>query len=360
MNDKHALKETLLIAAFADNKEALAAWQRWERSSNWQGHVDFGAYLLLPRIYHNLGGGSVQDELFGRLKGVIRQNWVTNTGSLSMIKALVIGSNLPAERLWILPPLSLLSQDRSTALGARDATIWLPRRSDLTTFAADMRTAGWLTPDKQIPDWCMPGFSAAASFLRWEHAKYGTLQVRWPGGDSDTPVEWRPRNNGTETSLAGERPYCLCTPDTVRYLMLAPDLGSSFERCSRALLYLWHNGNQEGWQCLLQLLQACSSPYLGTVRQLAPEEIVLELQTRPDLSPKELTPDGSARRPFFQKQHEHWHAFNKDLGGDTGITQSLVSMPGYLMGKWSLTHPAEIPRRLLKGILSDFRYRLKK
>jgi len=360
VNDKHALKETLLIAAFAGKKEALAAWQRWERNSNWQSHVDFDAYLLLPRVYHNLGGDSVHDELFGRLKGIIRQNWVTNTHSLSMVKALVNGSKLPAERLWILPPLSLLSQDRSTALRAKGATLWLPQKRDLPSFAVDMRATGWLMSDKHIPDWCMPGFSSAASSLSWEHARYGSLRVCWPGGDSDATVEWHPQNNGTETSLAGERLHCLSPSDTVRYLILAPELGSGFERCSRALLYLWHNGNREGWQNLLQLLQAGSSPYLGTVRQLVPEEISIELEPQPAMAPEEPTQDDSARRPFFQKQYEHWHAFHNDLGGDTGILQSLVSMPGYLMGRWSLTHPAKIPRRLLQGILSDYRHRSKK
>jgi hypothetical protein len=359
VNDEHALKESLLIAAFAGKKDARAAWHRWEHGSGWQSHVDFDSYLLLPRIYHNLGGDSVEDELFGRLKGVIRQNWVTNTSSLRMVKSLIDSSRLPAEFLWVLPPLSLLSQDRSTALSDRAPAVWLPRKSDLPSFAADMRTAGWRMSAKRIPDWCMSGFLAAASSLDWEHSRHGVLQVRWHCGYSDTPIAWHPQNNATEASLADQQVYCLCASDTVRYLILAPGMGSAFERCSRAILYLWHNDNREGWQCLMQLLQAESSPYLGTVRRLAPKEIGSELQAQPDMAPEFPAQGVSARLPFFRKQYEHWHSFHKDLGSDTGIIQSLIAMPGYLMGKWNLAHPAEIPRRLAQGILSDYRHRSK-
>ena len=53
------LGQTLLLAAFAPRDEALAAWDLWERSSNWQDHVEFDAYLLL------LGSVGAQQQLAG-------------------------------------------------------------------------------------------------------------------------------------------------------------------------------------------------------------------------------------------------------------------------------------------------------
>ena len=351
------LGQTLLLAAFAPRDEALAAWDLWERSSNWQDHVEFDAYLLLPQVYHNLGSGAVEDALFSRLKGIIRQNWVANSHRLALLKAILNCSTLPVRHLIVLPPLSSLSDDRSTAFSNENAAIWLPHRQDLPELIAKLSATGWLIPDRHIPRWSLHGFVAAATSLALQHPKHGALELKWPGGEYASGADWQPLREGVQANFAGCVACCLTAEDTVRYLLLAPGLGSAFRRCARALLYLRQPEHEAGWRQLLQLLQTCSSPLLESVRMLAPQTKAMQ---EPTAILRRTTTQNSPRLPVFRKQLQHWKRFQNDLGDNTGTAQMLAALPGYLMGKWELNRPSQIPGRLLIGVMSDFRYRLRK
>jgi len=361
MNSNAVLQQTLLTAAFAARDEALSAWRHWERDSDWQVHVDFDSYLLLPRVYHNLGKGdaegSVEDALFGRLKGVIRQNWVNNTRRLAMLKALTDSNSLPPEHLLLLPPFSLIYQDRSTAFSHELPALWLPHRSDLPLLTQGLREGGWVTPGKHIPQWCLDGFAAATSSLTWEHSEHGLLRIDWAASGDDTP--WQP-GGGCMTMALGDLPlHGLCPADTVGYLLLAPGLGSPFRRCARAMLYLQNTGNEESWRRLLKELHAEASPLLAAAIALSPPGIPRAVATEdtPSAEPPYSAVAGSGRLPFFQKQRQHWHGLRDDMGVGAGTLKTLQALPGYLMGKWDLAQLAQLPGRLLRGLLSDFRHR---
>jgi len=358
MSSNAALQQTLLTAAFAARDEALPAWRCWERDSDWQVHVDFDSYLLLPRVYHNLSKsgveGSVEDALFGRLKGIIRQNWVNNTRHLAMLKALTDSNSLPPEHLLLLPPFSLICQDRSIAFNHELPALWLPHRSDLPHLTRDLREGGWITPGKHIPQWCLNGFAAAASSLTWEHSEHSLLRIDWAVSGDDAP--WQPGDNYTTVSLGDLRFHGFCPADTVSYLLLAPGLGSPFRRCAQAMLYLQNTGSEEGWRRLLKQLHAEASPLLAAAIALSPPGA----KTIEDTPGTELpcpVVAGSGRQPFFRKQRQHWLGLRDDVGVEAGTLKVLQALPGYLMGKWGLAQLAQIPRRLLRGLLSDYRHR---
>lgn len=355
MKPEPDLQQALLTAAFADREDALLAWRSWEQGSDWQTHVDFDSYLLLPRVYHNLGSGSVDDALFSRLKGIIRQNWVANTRRLVMLRKLAEGHSLAPQQLLLLPPISLISQDRSSAFANDAPGLWLRDSRLLRQLVADLFQGGWCTPGRHIPGWCLGGFSAAASSLDLVHPEHGQLRLLWSTRQDACTEAWHPRGGSAQVYLGDSRWHTLLPEDTVRYLLLAPDQGLTFRRCARALLYLQSTGDISGWQFLLRQLQP--GPLLDTARKLAPPGAVAPGGSTAAPAQGISTATPPVRLPFFHKQRQHWSGFRADLGADTGTFSALCSLPGYLMGKWGLSHPGQIPGRLLRGLRSDVQHR---
>src|SRR4051812_21498162 len=69
--------EFLIKAAVEDGDQAIAAWGEWKRrrSLDEAGHA---AFLILPLVYRNLTGLSLQDPELGRIRGVYRFTWSRN------------------------------------------------------------------------------------------------------------------------------------------------------------------------------------------------------------------------------------------------------------------------------------------
>jgi hypothetical protein len=116
MNQAADLQAQLLLAAFAEPHRAVPAWARWGAESGWEQHVDFDSFLLLPRVYHNLGGHGIDDALFRRLKGVVKRNWAANAATLAALGRVAEVLQQTGVAAALLPPCSLLLRDRSTAL----------------------------------------------------------------------------------------------------------------------------------------------------------------------------------------------------------------------------------------------------
>ncbi len=143
MSDPVSLQAQLLLAAFAQPHRAVPAWAQWRADSGWQHHLDFDAYLLLPRVYHNLGGRGVDDALFRRLKGVVKRNWAANAATLAALGRVAGVLDTSCIVAVLLPPCSLLLRDRSTALEPATPIAYRMARKDAQGVIRLLCAAGW-------------------------------------------------------------------------------------------------------------------------------------------------------------------------------------------------------------------------
>jgi len=351
-----ALRGELVVAAFGELPAALDAWQRWREGSDWQRHVDFESFLLLPRVYRNLGGQSVEDELHSRLRGVIRRNWAANTRRIARLRPLLSLVEAVANGAVLPPPHALLCDDASAAFTAEHPRLWFPARAGALELAHALLHCGWQCSEQGVPAWCLAGYAAASGSLTL--AQGGELiELHWADGDEGVPDGQRSADDFVTRTLAGAELRCFGPRGTVRYLLHGPGQGPAFRRVARVLLYLERHGDPDAWRCLLRFLDESGGSWAAAVRELAPVAVGGTPARTPPAAATPCRPAASNRLPFLQQQRHHWRRYRNALGGQAGTTAALAQLPGYLMGRWKLSKPVEIPGRLLRGLVSDWRYR---
>ncbi len=77
----------LLTAALQPEKEALKAWDEWQKQSDWKGSsLDGASYRLLPLVYKNIKSSEQEVAGLPRLKGLYRRAWYENARLLHSVQ----------------------------------------------------------------------------------------------------------------------------------------------------------------------------------------------------------------------------------------------------------------------------------
>ncbi len=350
MSGSISLQAQLLLAAFAEPHRAVPAWARWRAESGWEHHMDFDAYLLLPRVYHNLGGRGVDDALFRRLKGVVKRNWAANTATLSALGRVAGVLDRSGMEAVLLPPCSLLLRDRSTALEPATPIAYRMSRKDAQGASRLLGAAGWRCVAHGVPRWSLPGYIAATSCMRLRDHDGITLHLQWAEAPQSVDA------GEVSHELHGRAMRSLDTVQSIRFLIVGQGMGSDFCRLSRALLLLEKAPEDDGWRCLLALLQLRNSPFVDTVASLSPVRAMSgasagEREAR--YSGPELTGSSDASVMTFRGRiARRWQRYRGELGAAISTGRAIVYLPGYLMGKWDVQQVSEILPRSLR----TFRY----
>ncbi|MEZ5573718.1 MAG: hypothetical protein R3E64_17125 [Halioglobus sp.] len=339
MSKRLELQSLLLLAAFAEPSRALDAWRLWHSQSQWENAVDFDAYLLLPQVYHNLGGRGVEDALFKRLKGVVKRNWLANTATLAAISriAQVLQANAIASVL--LPPHAQLLDDRSMAMQPGAVIAYRIDRSDAQFAVWLLHAQGWRSAKFSVPYWCLPGFIAATNSLRL-NADDLALDLQWfESGQQDS--------HGTASRLFhGQTISTLGTVATIRLLLTAADMGSELVRVTRALLLLHKTSDHAGWRCLLQLLRERESGFADLVASFSPVPAMYSVVTvckEEAVHKREFhAANDTPATTLWMHYRLRWKAYRAALGDDFSCAAAIRCLPGYLMGKWSLHRLREV------------------
>lgn len=350
MSDPVGLQRDLLLAAFAAPSQALPAWARWQSASGWERHLDFESYLLLPRVYHNLGGRGVDDALYTRLKGVVKRNWAANAATLAVIARIAEILQTKGIASELLPPCALLLSDRSAALAAGTPIAYRIARGDAPNVIALLRDAGWRCIADGVPRWSLPGYIAAVDRIELRDAGETALDLRWTGpldrADGDSAFR---ELRGCTIRMPGAR-------SGVGLLLDDAGAGSELGRLSRALLLLEKAPDAGGWRHLTLWLQQRGSPFLDTVSVLSPA-----VATPDDSVPESQADSVEARGNAATEDHNltfigrlatPWRTYCNALGEQTSLPQALQCLPGYLTGKWRLRHAGE----LLPAVYRSLRY----
>lgn len=141
----------LLNAAFLRHDDAIAAWERWRVGVDWEGHLDHTSFALLPMVYRNLSRLGVEDPLFPRFKGIIRQAWLANQRWVAQIEPTLAACADAGVQVMILPPTLRLLLDKSAVMNREEPLCWAVRAAQAEPALRCLLGIGWRSHEVRLP-----------------------------------------------------------------------------------------------------------------------------------------------------------------------------------------------------------------
>lgn len=345
----HPLETDLLSAAFLPHPDARVAWRRWRDSIDWDRHIDPEAFALLPAVYRNLQGLGADDPLFPRFKGIARQGWLANQRRIVGLKDTLEECARNGVDLLLLPPVSRWLHDPSAILGQRHYLQWAVRPGQAEQAIRCFLRVGWRVAGVRLPPRLIPGYVLGTRHLRLEssagEAATLTWGLEWWFG-ARTGEAWR----RASSRRLGKQPVLgLDRTDALEFSLRHPS-GSGLGQVADMLVIAAEPGAID-WRRLdsdlerhplpqaREALLAPLQPFFDALG--APPGLARrcgEAPPPPLQAPTPSTPLGRCR--------QDWDNYRRAWGAGYRPATAWVQLPGYLMARWRLADPWQIPKGL--------------
>lgn len=352
----------LLLAAFGEEGAAWSAWERWRGLIDWDEHLDFDSFSLLPRIYRNLKALGTTDPLFPKIKGIARQAWVSNQYWKKELEESLADCLDQGVEILFLPPTRTTLLDPETVANHRLPISCAVRPEQAELAMQVLRRSEWKTAEVRLPLWSAKGYVRGGSYLAWERPQGRKLSLHWDLGrllaDDDDNI--RARSVGVP--LVRRTGLCLDDTDALAWSMLQNPGTSPFGRAI-AVLAAAANGNVD-WPRLQSLIARNEiwSP-AGLANFMAEIRPFWERWGAPTgfLAPDKLVRFGetleSVPTPLRKRAAKDWRAFVETSGCRHAPAAALAQLPGYLMGRWRSSRLSDLPGGLWRWIRYDTKKR---
>ena len=352
----------LLLAAFGEEGAAWGAWERWRGLIDWDEHLDFDSFSLLPYIYHNLKASGATDPMFPKIKGIVRQAWVSNQYwkkelEDSLAECLDQGVEilfLPPTRTTLLDPETVANHQLPISCAVH------PEQAEIAIQV--LRRSEWKMAEVRLPFWSAKGYVRGGSYLAWERPQGRKLTLHWDLGrllaNNDDNI-WA-RSVGVP--LVRQTVLCLDDTDALAWSMLQNPETSPFGRVI-AVLAAAVDGNLD-WPRLQSLIARNESgPPAGLADFMSEIGPYLERWGAPagffalDEFFRFRETLESVPTPLRKRAAEDWRAFVEASGCRHAPAATLAQLPGYLMGRWQSHRLSDLPGGLWRWIRNDTKKR---
>jgi hypothetical protein len=332
----------LLTAAFGDDEQAIAAWQRWRAEIDWDEHIDHTSFRLLPRACRRLRRLGFEDPIFPRCKGIERQAWLSNQRLLSTWKPTLQHLAEAKIESLLLPPAWALAWDRATVLDHGKPIAWAidPEHAERTIRL--MLAMGWYLKHARVPAWCLRGYIAGTNHLLLHPPGDGLpWLLNW------SLDHWRPwrefRTAAQPRELAGHSVLVLTPEHALGYLLWQPVAWQAYGLLAEVLTIVeareisdWlgdipipARGFPNGWDELLDRAGTLLRD-IGLPQSFGRAESFLH-------------PPASTRRGAISRLLSDWRTYESVIGGNSVIGERLQQLPGYLMSRWQIDRISRLP-----------------
>lgn len=344
------LEIDLLKAAFQANSDAIAAWERWRDSVDWDGPIDPGAFVLLPRIWRNLQAIGFDDPLFPRFKGIARQAWVGNQHRKSTIGSWVTAT--PSVEFMAVPPTSLLFADAGAVTSQGRWFHFAVRPSQAAFAVRSLLNGGWKTTGLRLPNSLIEGYVLGASHILLALSDTDTLTLTWRlehlFGDRADEI-W---SDSDTIPLSGHSVRSLCRTDTVTFMLRQPVSDDPFRWVSNVLSAA---SAPVEWPRVLRSLamrplsHECSD-LLPTLTRFLDGGHSSTTSWRWPVVPSGHVPAAQPMRSPWRRWSPDWATYRSAWGNDYRLTKAIVQLPGYLMGRWGVSSLGGLPRGVARWL----------
>lgn len=349
-------QQALLSAAVQQHPDAITAWQQWRDSIDWQDHLEHDEYALLPLIYRNLRRLKFEEPLLPRFKGVIRHSWLNNQRSIAELRETLTNCAHDQIELLILPPTQQLILDNSAVINWQQPLNWAVHPDQAEPAIRCLLRSGWHSAKVDIPHWSLGGYVSGTRHLLLQHDNQQLLMLSWGlewWFDQRVAAVWQ---RAGHHQLAQLPVRCLDPTDGLEFELRQPMANNPFGRIANLLIFAataqsfdWSRLSEDirhrplavEWSTALTLLQ----PLLN--QWGAPTNLHNWCTATP--APADQTdPQPAASR--LKRFHTDWQSYRLTVGNRYTLVSSLIQLPGYLMGRWQLTHWTRLGRGLLSWI----------
>ncbi|MFO1429886.1 MAG: hypothetical protein U1F76_07060 [Candidatus Competibacteraceae bacterium] len=348
------LQVDLLRAAFLRHPDALPAWRRWRDSIAWNQYVDPEVFALLPVVYRNLHGLGADDPLFPRFKGIARQAWLANQRWIAELQDTLVRCAEEGVELLALPPTQQLLGDPAVVQSYRRQLALAVRPEQAERAVRCLLHSGWRAARVQLPSGLVAGYVRGTRYLLLKNAKRDPLMLAWGlewWFDDSAASVWR---RARRQSL-GKQPIRGLDPgDALAFVLRRSLAETSFGRIAEALA-IAVGTELMPWDRLCETfgrhplpterltMLAILQPFFDRrgltyrLRQWCGESRTESRWTLPAGSP-------------LVRYGRDWQTYRQAWGDSYHPAMALLQLPGYLMGRWQLSSPAELPRGLARWL----------
>ncbi len=350
----------LLTAAFMHTAAGCDAWQRWRAGIDWDAHLPQASFALMPLVHRNLSALGHYDPLFPRLKGIGRQAWLANQLLLTILAPTLAALRAAGVEPLLLPPAALLLDAPTTVLDRHaPLTLVVPSKQAESALQA-LLGAGWQPRDLHPPRWSLVGFTHGARHMLLIDAAGRSIDLSWSldwwFGDWADMV-W----TTCRTLIAGHQPVrALTATDALCFTLRTDPTAAPFDALAAALTVVATAGAVD-WSRVAAILNThpAGTRWCNLLTRVAP---LLDQWKAPAMICDEVLL-GSGEAPTTRvpatpaPQHAVSHRLRADLtqyrqaiGTSATAWTLLTQLPGYLIGRWYLRGPRDLPRRLLRWV----------
>jgi len=347
MQDIIALRQVdLLNAAFLRGPGASDAWRRWSGGVDWDGHLDPTSFALLPRVYRNLRPLGIDDPIFPRCKGIMHQAWLTNQ---HLLKGLCPGLDALGQAgivPLLLPPTWVLSRDRSAVLDRARPVHWAVTAAQAEPAIRSLLGLGWSTDGVRLPRWSLAGYVAGTRHLILKPPEGPHWLLRW--GLAPWLDEHAARAAAEPCDLGGRQVFVLAPRDALCFVLHHPQWTAAFGLAAE-LLTIADLGKIQEWP---EPTPECRGalPLNWNEYLLRLDYLFAQWGSRAGCCRVPASAPVPAPAPRVNPRRRlaaDWARYCAALRVQTPLAGQLLQLPGYLMGRWQLRHPLQLPRRAL-------------
>jgi hypothetical protein len=254
----------------------------------------------------------------------------------------------------LLPPTWILSRDRSAVLDRGRPLCWGIAPGEALSAVRVLLALGWVVEGVRVPGWSLAGYVAGANHLvlrplegpRW--LLTWALDL-WPGDGGLTAA-------AASCDLGGRSVKALAPRDALCWALWQPGGQGAFGLAAQ-LLTIAAVGAVRDWPGAVPASIASLPPSWNDARAQirhlfaqwgAPADVGAALEPAPGAPP----PASPLRRLATD-----WQRYRAALAGRGARAAPLPQLPGYLMGRWGLRRPRQLPGRALGWLVPRRRAR---
>lgn len=170
-------QELMLKAALWQGAPALAAWEEWQATTDFE-QLDYGSFRLAPLLYHNLRAHQIEHPLLGRLKGIYRRAWYRNQLLFHHAGVLIERLHAAGVRTLVLKGAALsVLHYRDHGLRPMDDFDLLIDEAQADAAFAVLRELNW--QPKIQPELLTEAYRAFSHSAAFKLASGGELDLHW-------------------------------------------------------------------------------------------------------------------------------------------------------------------------------------
>lgn len=343
------LQADLLHAAFLRQPQARAAWERFRDGIDWDRELDGDSFALLPTAYRNLHRLGVEDPLFARLKGIARQAWLANQTWLARLEPTFGALGRCGIEPLVLPPASWLLFDRAAVLPPRSALRLAVQPPQAEPAIRCLWSCGWLNPALALPRAWLTGYVQGSRHLRLRSEQGDELVLLW---DLQSWLDAGSFSRAHTLPMGRHTLRALAPTDAFEYTLRQPLLPNPARALGEVLKLLAATEGELDWPRLTHALAArpLASEWKSALVWLTPMLRQWAVPCEPSVWCAPAA-DTSARSPaprsLLARYRQDWNRYRRSWGEGYELLPALAQLPGYLFGRWQLSHPRELATGLL-------------